>query len=144
MPIRFQVTFDCAEPDAMARFWSQALGYDLEPPPDGFASWEEWGREVGVPEDELDDGASIVDPEERGPRMFFQRVPETKTVKNRVHLDLDVSGGMSVSLHRRREEVRAEEQRFLALGAERVGEYELADHYHVTMRDPEGNEFCLR
>ena len=144
MSIRFQVTLDCAEPKVLEAFWSQALGYQKEGPPAGFASWEDWGRAVGVPEDELDDGASIVDPEGRGPRLFFQKVPEAKTVKNRLHLDLDISGGTSVSLDQRRKEVQAEERRFLELGARRVGEYELEDHYHVTMQDPEGNEFCLR
>lgn len=144
MSMTFQVTFDCGEPAVLAKFWSEALGYEMEEPPDGFASWEEWGRAVGVPEDELDDGASIVDVEGHRPRLFFQRVPEGKAVKNRLHLDLDASGGMSVPLDRRRTEVQAEEQRLLKLGARHIGEYEMNDHYHVTMQDPEGNEFCLR
>lgn len=144
MSMTFQVTFDCTEPEVLARFWSEALGYQKEKPPEGFSTWEEWGSEVGVPEDELDDGASIVDGEGRRPRLFFQRVPEGKSVKNRLHLDLGASGGISVPLEQRRAEVLSEEQRLLKLGARRIGEYELNDHYHVTMQDPEGNEFCLR
>jgi Glyoxalase-like domain len=51
MAVRFQLVIDCAEPDRLARFWAAALGYQLEPPPAGFTTWDDYWREVGVPEE---------------------------------------------------------------------------------------------
>jgi len=63
MAVSFQLVIDCADPEPLARFWAAALGYELEPPPDGFASWDAYWRDLGVPEDELGAGADcIVDP----------------------------------------------------------------------------------
>src|ERR1035441_4543472 len=91
---KFQLVIDCADPEPLARFWAAALGYVLEPPPAGFASWDEYWRDVGVPEDELGPGTdSIVDPDGRSPRIWFQVVPERKAVKNRLHIDVHASGG---------------------------------------------------
>jgi Glyoxalase-like domain len=93
----FQPVIDCADPEPLARFWAAALGYELEPPPDAFASWNTYRRDLGVPEDELGTGADcIVDPGGRGPRIWFQAVPERKAAKNRLHLDIGVSGGRAV------------------------------------------------
>src|SRR5215813_5992797 len=84
MASSFQLVIDCADPEPLARFWAAALRYELEPPPAGFGSWDEYWRDVGVPEDELGVGADcIIDPSGRGPRIWFQVVPERKTVKNR-------------------------------------------------------------
>jgi hypothetical protein len=84
MAVRFQLVIDCADPDLLARFWAAALGYELEPPPTGFASWDDYWRDVGVPEADLGIGADrIIDPDGGGPRIWFQVVPERKTVKNR-------------------------------------------------------------
>ena len=100
MPVRFQLVIDCADPDALANFWAAALGYVLEPPPAGFATWNDYWREVGVPEDELFEGADcIVDPEGVGPRIWFQVVPDVKSVKNRLHLDIHASGGQPERAH---------------------------------------------
>src|SRR5215207_9882193 len=94
MATRMQVTIDCADPGRLARFWATALGYRLEEPPDGFASWQEYWVSRGLPPEEVEDGYdSIVDPDGVGPRVWFQPVPEAKVVKNRVHLDLDVGRG---------------------------------------------------
>ena len=51
MPVAFQLVIDCADPDPLARFWAAALGYEREPPPAGFATWDDYWRDVGVPED---------------------------------------------------------------------------------------------
>jgi hypothetical protein len=92
---------DCADPEPLARFWAAALRYELEPPPAGFANWDAYWRDVGVPEDELGPGADcIVDPDGRGPRIWFQVVPERKAAKNRLHLDISVSGGRAVRSRR--------------------------------------------
>jgi catechol 2,3-dioxygenase-like lactoylglutathione lyase family enzyme len=146
MAAHYQLVIDCADPEPLARFWADALGYELEPPPDGFASWDAYWRDVGVPEDELGTGADrIVDPSGRGPRIWFQVVPERKSVKNRLHIDIGVSGGRSVPIETRRQRVDAEAARLTELGAVLVGvlETEGLDHYAVAMRDPEGNEFDI-
>lgn len=74
MALDIQVTFDVADLNRMQAFWALALGYELEPPPDGYASWEEFAERNHIPR-ELWRG-SVVDPERRGPRLFFQPVPE--------------------------------------------------------------------
>ena len=144
MVMDFQVTFDCAAPVALADFWASALGYRPADPPEGFASWEEWAERLEIPAEEWGEGAWLDDPEKQRPRIHFQRVPEPKTVKNRVHLDLDASDGPAAPLERRKEQVDAEAARLVALGAKRFAIYEATEHYHIVMRDPEGNEFCLR
>jgi hypothetical protein len=146
MASSFQLVIDCAEPEPLARFWAAALGYELEPPPAGFASWDEYWRDVGVPEDELDIGADcIIDPAGRGPRIWFQVVPERKAVKNRLHLDIGVSGGRSVPMEIRQERVDAAASRLAGLGGVIVGVLNTdgLDHYAVAMKDPEGNEFDI-
>jgi uncharacterized glyoxalase superfamily protein PhnB len=135
--ISIQVTFDCADPDALARFWCQALGYQLEEPPTGYASWPDWLREQDVPQDQWNDVSAAIDPDGRGPRLSFQRVPEGKAAKNRVHLDVNVG----------RDAVDVTLQRLVEHGAtvlqppqagERLGEF------WAVLADPEGNEFCLQ
>jgi Glyoxalase-like domain len=143
---QIQVTIDCADPGRLARFWADALGYRPEEPPDGFASWQVYWVSRGLPPEEVEDGYdSIVDPDGVRPRIWFQPVPEPKVVKNRVHLDLGVSGGRQVPLPTRRRRVDAEAERLVAAGATRlrVLSEEAVDHYAVVMADPEGNEFCL-
>jgi catechol 2,3-dioxygenase-like lactoylglutathione lyase family enzyme len=109
MATGIQVTIDCADPDRLARFWAEALGYRLEEPPDGFESWQAYWVSRGLPAEEVEDGYdSIVDPDGVRPRIWFQPVPEPKQVKNRVHLDLRVSGGRDVPLATRRPRVDAE------------------------------------
>ena len=146
MPVRYQLVFDCADPDLLARFWAAALGYELEPPPAGFATWDDWRSDLGLPESELGAGAdSIIDPDGAGPRVWFQVVPDTKTIKNRLHLDVHASGGRAVPLATRKQRVDAEAQRLSDLGATILRELsaEGVDHYAVAMKDPEGNEFDI-
>jgi catechol 2,3-dioxygenase-like lactoylglutathione lyase family enzyme len=146
MATRLQVTIDCADPDRLARFWAEALGYRMEEPPAGFDTWQAYWVSRGLPEEELEDGYdSIVDPDGIGPRIWFQPVPEPKVVKNRVHLDLSVGGGREAPLGLRRQRVDAEADRLVGAGATRlrVLAEEAVDHYAVVMQDPEGNEFCL-
>ena len=144
-----QITVDCAKPARLTRFWAEALGYVLEPPPGGHEGWNAYWRSIGVPQDELGDesdlGDSIVDPAGVGPRISFQPVPEPKTVKNRLHLDLRVSGGREVPLATRRERVTARADELVTAGAAvvRVQDTEGLDHFGIVLHDPEGNEFCL-
>jgi Glyoxalase-like domain len=144
--INFQLVIDCTDPERLSRFWAAALGYEPEPPPAGFATWDDYWRDVGVPEEELGLGADcIIDPGGAGPRIWFQVVPEAKTVKNRLHLDIGASGGRAVPIAIRKQRVDAAARRLASLGATtvRVIEEEGLDHYGVAMNDPEGNEFDI-
>jgi len=136
-----QVTFDCAEPERVARFWCEVLGYVIPPPPEGFASWEEVDRTL--PPEQQGSAYACVDPTGAGPRLFFQRVPEGKVVKNRVHLDVRVGTGLVGD--ERLAALEAEADRLEALGATRFRLLR-ADGMNescLVMQDVEGNEFCL-
>src|SRR4051794_24127796 len=129
-----QVAFDCADPGALANFWAQALpGYQVQPPPPGFDSWDAFLEAQSVPRDQWNSRSAIVG---EGPRLFFQQVPEPKTTKNRVHLDLHAGGGPSVALDEQRTKVRAEVERLTALGATFVEEHEEMGVVWAVMTDP--------
>jgi catechol 2,3-dioxygenase-like lactoylglutathione lyase family enzyme len=139
-----QITFDCADPAALSAFWADVLGYRLQDPPGGFPSWEAALDALGVPPDRRNDASAVLDPEGRGPRLFFQRVPEGKSAKNRVHLDVRAAPGLSGDV--RMAALEQEAERLVGLGATRVQRHEPAPPMgagHVVMTDPEGNEFCL-
>ena len=144
MATSFQVVFDCADPDRLAGFWAEALGYKKQDPPQGFSTWQEFLVALGIPEDQWNSRSAVVDPDGVGPRIFLQQVPEPKAVKNRVHLDLNASGGLNVPLGERRTRVDAEVERLARIGATRLRANEEYDHYSVVMQDPEGNEFCVQ
>ena len=76
MYFKIQVVIDAADPAKLADFWAFALDYVLEPPPHGFETWEEFGRSIGMPEEEFGNQAAVIDPADEGPRIFFQRDPE--------------------------------------------------------------------
>lgn len=137
-----QITFDCAEPERVARFWSEVLGYTTPPPPEGFTTWADFDR-TAPPGHQGAAWASCADPSGVGPRLFFQRVPEGKVVKNRVHLDVRVGTGLVGE--ERLAALEAECVRLIPLGAVR-GQLLRADGVNEScqlMRDIEGNEFCL-
>jgi hypothetical protein len=121
-----EVVFDCRHPASLARFWAAALdGYRVAPYDDDELARL---RAMGV-DDPEDDPSVLVEPASgSGPRLWFTRVPEPKTVKNRVHLDL------------RAADVEAEAERLVGLGArvlEKVEDW-------VVLADPEGGEFCVQ
>ena len=123
MSLAVQVTIDAAEPAALAEFWALALGYrPVEPP------GRQWAR--------------LVDPDGTGPRLFFQRVPEPKRGKNRMHLDVHTSEAATG-----REDavwmIRAHADVLVAAGARLLSERTEPDQFWIVMQDPEGNEFCL-
>ncbi len=143
----FQITVDCADPDAMARFWAEALRYELQGPPPPHATWRDYWIAAGHdPDDDFDDGYdAIVDPTGQGPRVWFQQVPEAKSIKNRLHFDLLVGGGRAVPLDERKQRVHAESDRLVALGAtvRRILDNSEFNHYAIAMNDPDGNEFDI-
>ncbi len=145
MATKIQIVFDCSDPDRLAKFWASALGYKLQDPPKGYRSWEEFLQKTGIPEDEWNSASAVVDPSGAGPRIYFQRVPEGKIVKNRVHLDLNVSESPDTSLEDRKQRVNVEVERLLKEGATiyQPGAVENGE-YWVVMQDPEANEFCVQ
>ena len=139
-----QITFDCADPAGLAAFWAGALGYRLQDPPPGFETWEQALEAMGVPPGSRNDASAVVDPEGSGPRLFFQRVPEGKQAKNRVHLDVRAAPGLQGDA--RMAALEAEAGRLVSHGATRLWRCEPAPPLgagHIVMADPEGNEFCL-
>ena len=139
----FQVTFDAHDPNSLAAFWSEALGYVLQPPPDGYDTWEAFAIATGFPEENWGDISAVVDPDGAGPRVLFQRVPEGKTAKNRVHLDVNVVAPETPE-DERRTIVDAEAERLATLGATRLTDFNGASGTWTVMQDPEGNEFCVQ
>ncbi|WP_052847362.1 VOC family protein [Streptomyces avicenniae] len=139
-----QFTFDCADPAALASFWAEVLGYRVQAPPGGFATWDEALEAMGVPPERRNDASALTDPEGVGPRLFFQRVPEEKRVKNRVHLDVRTAPGLTGDA--RMEALEAAADRLIAHGATRLERHDPDPPLgtgHLVMADPEGNEFCL-
>lgn len=138
-----QITFDAADPEGLASFWAEALGYKPQPPPPGFATWEQFALDNDFPEAELASFSALVDPDHTGPRLFFQKVPEGKAGKNRVHLDVNVTEHGHGDAERRRA-IAAEVARLEALGARRIAEFDEHKGIWTVMQDPEGNEFCIQ
>jgi hypothetical protein len=117
---------DASDPHRLAAFWASALGYVPEPGYDD------------------PDGASIVDPDGRGPAIGFLRVPEGKTAKNRVHVDIRVAGEPPWDMTERERLIRARSAELVAAGATVVREESYGGPLgHIVMLDPEGNEFCV-
>ncbi|MFI5802532.1 VOC family protein [Streptomyces sp. NPDC051561] len=136
-----QITFDCASPGRVARFWCEVLGYELPSVPDDFGTWEEY--HASLPPKERDAWAVAQDPTGAGPRFYFQRVPEGKTAKNRVHVDVRAGTGLVGA--ERLAVLQAECDRLVALGAvcDQVLYADEENESCINMRDIEGNEFCL-
>ncbi|MFE5601711.1 VOC family protein [Streptomyces coelicoflavus] len=136
-----QITFDCAEPERVARFWCEVLGYVAPSPPEGFATWDD--ANLALPPEERDAWFACSDPAGVGPRLFFQRVPEGKVAKNRVHLDVRTGTGLVGD--ERLAVLEAESARLVALGAvqQRVLLADEENESCIVMQDVEGNEFCL-
>jgi Glyoxalase-like domain len=144
MATRVQVVIDCRDPDGLAMFWAEALHYKKQDPPEGYASWEDWLHEHGIPKSEWNRASAAVDPEGAGPRIYFQQVPEPKQVKNRMHLDLNVSNRRELGEEEGKRRVDAEVNRLIGLGATRVEARGEHGEYCIVMQDPEGNEFCVQ
>lgn len=135
------MTFDCADPRSLSEFWCEVLGYVIPPPPPGFDSWDAFRK--SLPAHLRNSRSACQDPEGVGPRLFFQQVPEGKTVKNRVHLDVRAAPGLTGQ--EREDALGAECERLVGLGAT-VFERLEADDFNdlcIVMNDIEGNEFCL-
>jgi hypothetical protein len=140
MAFDFQVTIDSSAPHELADWWAEALGWQVEPQDEAFirrmvetgaASEADTTRHRGALVWRV--GAALNSPEPGRPRLLFQRVPEAKTVKNRMHLDVRVGP------ERREEEIA----RLLGLGATELWRASQGPYEWATLADPEGNEFCV-
>ncbi|GAB3254400.1 VOC family protein [Kineosporia babensis] len=152
MSREFQVTVDAHDPAALSRFWAEVLDYVIPGPPgvqleagaDPLAAWQEFLAGIGVPPEQRNTRSAVEDPEGKGPRVFFQQVPESKTTKNRLHLDVRVAPELRGD--ERMAALEAECERLIQLGAQRLYRVEPEPPMgfgFITMADPEGNEFCL-
>jgi hypothetical protein len=139
MPYEFQVVVDSADPHAQADWWAETLDWEVEPSDEafirrmvaeGYATEGDTKTHRGVLV--WREGAAINHPETRR-RVLFQLVPESKTVKNRVHLDVRVGA----------DNIEAQVERLTSRGATTLHKGQQGPHWWVTMADPEGNEFCV-
>ena len=136
----FQVVVDSADPHAQAKWWAEALGWQFEPSDEAFIrkmvdAGHAKESDTTVWEGVLvwREGQAIRDPEHPGrPRVLFQLVPESKAVKNRLHLDI-----------RTGEEREAVAERLIAAGATFLHRGRQGPSEWITLADPEGNEFCV-
>ncbi|HEV2780272.1 MAG TPA: VOC family protein [Actinophytocola sp.] len=135
MAHKIDLTLDCADPAKLAEFWKLALGYLDEPPPAPYKTREEWLAQFDLSDDD-GDGAWLCDPDGQGPRLSLLKVPEPKVVKNRMHIDIRVAG--QGSAEERWARITQHVDRLTAAGATVL---RVDDGHHVTMADPEGNEF---
>lgn len=141
-----QVVVACENPAKLAEFWAGALDYILQPPPEGFDSWDAFAVKVGIPEEMRNDFSAVVDPEKKGPRILFERYDGGEP-NQRVHMDVNSVGGgpRGLAEAERRAELAKERARLEALGAtykrEATG---VAGEIWIEMFDPEGNWFCVQ
>jgi hypothetical protein len=142
MAYEFQVTLDSADPHTQADWWAETLGWEVEPSDESFI--RRMIAEGYASEDDTTvhngalvwrEGAAIRHPDgvQRAPRVLFQLVPEGKTVKNRMHLDLRIGT----------DDVETMVEKLTARGATFLHNGRQGPHTWTTMADPEGNEFCV-
>ena len=147
-----QLTYDARDPQGLGLFWRAALDYAVDPPPGGeigepeetITAWGEFLTSAGVPEEQHNTAFALVDPTGAGPRIFFQQVPEPKSAKNRLHVDVRAAPGLAGD--ERMAALEEECARLVGLGAARLRRFEPEPPMSagfIVMADPEGNEFCL-
>jgi hypothetical protein len=135
-----QIAVDCARPHELADWWAEALGWEVEPQDESFIQRMVAGGHASEEQTVRHRGAlvwksatALRSPDPGRPRMLFQAVPEAKTVKNRLHLDVHVGA----------DQREAEVARLVGLGATELWRESQGPYSWVTLADPEGNEFCV-
>jgi Glyoxalase-like domain len=143
MPQPFQIVFACQDPESLSKFWADASGYVLQPPPEGFETWEAFADEVGIPKELWGDFGACIDPDGIGPRLLFERY-DGGAPNQRVHLDINVVP-RGTDMETRKAILAEQRLRLEALGAtykrEATG---AAGEYWIELFDPEGNWFCVQ
>jgi catechol 2,3-dioxygenase-like lactoylglutathione lyase family enzyme len=136
---RLQIAIDCSDPERLAAFWVEVLGYRTLEPPSGFASWSAFSAaEAHEPGEQW---RILVDPASAGPTILFHSVPEAKTTKNRLHLDIWIPHDDPTADHSAL--VEREAARLVQLAAARIRTRDDDGEFYIVMQDPEGNEFCI-
>ena len=141
-----QIVIACDDPNRLAEFWAEALGYIVQPPPPGFETWDEFAEEVGIPEERRNDISAVVDPEEVGPRILFERYFGGEH-NQRIHIDINVvaGGGVELTDEQKRARLSEERARLEDLGATFKRDASgMAGEVWIEMFDPEGNWFCVQ
>ena len=136
------ITVDAADPNRLAEFWSFALSYVIQPPPDGFDTWEDFADDLNLSPEDRERYAAVIDPHGIGPRILFQKVPEGKVAKNRWHLDIDPIDP-STTERGSADALEIHIQALITRGATEVRRFCEPVGRWVLMADPEGNEFCV-
>ena len=131
----------CSDPTRLARFWAAALNYALQPPPDGFVTWEDFADAAGIPNEMRNDLSAVIDPSGVGPRILFERY-DGGAPNQRLHIDINAIG-KDVAPELRTPLLAAERIRLEALGAKREASG-MAGETWIEMYDPEGNWFCVQ
>lgn len=137
------ITFDADDPQALAEFWGLALGYVEQPPPPGFDTWDDFVSANNFPADGRDNIAAVVDPEGNGPRLLFLKVPEGKSAKNRVHLDVHSVESRDTPRDEHLAAIRTIVDGLVAAGATEHDSFDQFGSLWTVLTDPEGNEFCV-
>ncbi|MDE0122110.1 MAG: VOC family protein [bacterium] len=136
------VVVDVTDPNIMAEFWTFALGYVLQPPPQGFETWKAFADALDMSAEDRERYTAIMDPKGVGPRIVFQKVPEGKTAKNRWHIDIDIID-QSLPEDQHDQIRKAGVAAMIERGASEVERFDEVVGRWVLMTDPEGNEFCV-
>ncbi len=138
-----QIVIACDDPARMAEFWAGVLGYIVQPPPPGFESWDDFADSVGIPVERRNDISAVVDPDEAGPRILFERWDGGEPSK-RVHIDVNAID-REISAEEREKRLAAERERLEALGAtfHRMADG-MAGERWMEMFDVEENWFCVQ
>jgi hypothetical protein len=142
MAYEFQVTVDSGDPHGLADWWAETLGWQVEPQDEAFIRRMISAGHAADSDTKLHNGALVwkegaairhLEGTGRAPRVLFQLVPEAKTVKNRVHLDVRIGA----------DDVERAVTGLTARGAKFLHTGQQGPHSWVTLADPEGNEFCV-
>lgn len=135
-----QIDIDCSDPERLAAFWAEVLGYQVADPPGDHPTWQAFSEAEAAEAGEA--WCTAIDPDGVGPPVLFHRVPEGKVAKNRLHLDVFVTerGGPPEAAWPL---VDAEVHRLVELGGTDLRRVDEDEQCFVVMQDPEGNEFCV-
>jgi hypothetical protein len=143
MSRRVTITFDAIDPPNIAKFWAAALGYQLAAPPHGFSTWGNFADANDVPADERGNFIAVEDTDGDGPCLLFLRVPEDKSTKNRMHLDIHCGiDPATTTLKEHRAAIDKVVAELVEQGASE-GEHFYEGTPWTVLTDPEGNEFCV-
>jgi len=140
---QFQVVFDATDPQRLAAFWAVALHYEFQLPPLEFDSWDEFADKMGIPEEDRDKLVALVPKGKTGNRILFQKVPEPKSAKNRVHIDVPSGADRNAPKLDRVAAIEAKVAELVEAGGTAGESHSEFGAVWTVMQDPEGNEFCV-